>query len=95
MGFTRCKKCNDYHWENESCKPVFLVYHEDWSGEKALKYHANTFEEAAELHGIRYNDGDHRLLDDEIKIEIENIKGVKKRFKVSAEPAINYNIEEI
>ena len=92
--FKKCDTCNEYHWVDERCKPMYFVYHEDYLGEDYKIVRADSYEEAAEKYAIYYNSDDYPLMNDSVEIEVEK-SGVKKRFRISAEPSIHYSTEEL
>lgn len=54
------------------------------------------FHDAAENYAREYNgNGDYSLMDNQISVVLMNKNGEKKVFKLSAEPDIYYNVEEV
>lgn len=93
--FIQCPKCHHYHWDNEECAPLFLVFFDEYTGDEPMEIHAYTFEDAASLFAEDYNtQNDYCLMDDEIEIRIEK-DGVVKHFIVGAEPDVHYSTKEI
>lgn len=91
--FKKCSVCNEYHWTNGECKPLFYFKHEDW-GDDFQEIRASDFEDAAMAFAIKYNeDGDYALMDDSTDVVISD-GNVEKVFKVSAEPDIHYTVTE-
>lgn len=96
MGFELCSNCKEYHWEDKPCAPKFRVYYEEYMGDDYKIVHAwGGFEGAAEKFAEYYNTHcDYALMNETIEIEVEQ-DGVRKKFKVGAEPSIDYTTEEI
>jgi len=66
-------------------------------GNESQKIHACGFEEAAEKYAEHYDSqGDYNLANgNEITVTVQDEKGEQRRFKLSAEPTVNYSAEEI
>jgi hypothetical protein len=96
MSYIKCELCKEgyFDWQTHKCKPVFFFKHENW-GEDFQKIRANSFRDAAEEFAKLYNaDGDYSLMNSSENVVISDGK-VEKKYRVSAEPDIYYNIEEI
>ena len=91
--FKRCDICNDYHWDDENCKPIYEVYHEDYLGDESKTIRAMSHEDAAQTYARYYNE-DYSLMNENIEVKVEK-DGVTKFFCVGAEPDIHYSSEEI
>jgi hypothetical protein len=93
--YTKCENCNDYHWDNEKCDPVYLVNYPDYMGDEKMEIRASSFEDAAQNYAEHYNvNNEYDLMDKEIEISIER-DGIIKHFSVSAQPDVNYSYSEI
>jgi hypothetical protein len=90
--YIKCKTCNDWHWSDKLCNPVFTIEYEE--GEKEI--YAFDHEEASEKFAEYYNEThDYDLMDQEIEIKVIDSKGVEKNFKIGAEQSVNYWSKEI
>jgi hypothetical protein len=95
MRYEKCNRCGDYNFNECECQcKKYRIYHEDYLDENGHDIFASSFNDAAKKYGEYYNQDDGRLLDGLIEIEIEDSEGVRKKFDVSAEPDIYYNITE-
>jgi hypothetical protein len=89
-----CSICGDLDFGNHKCRALFFFKHPSW-GEDFQKIRANSFRDAAEEFAKLYNeDGDYSLMNSSENVVISDGK-VEKKYRVSAEPDIYYNIEEI
>jgi hypothetical protein len=89
-----CPICKEYVFGNHKCKSIFYFKHFDW-GEEFQEIRADSFRDAAEEFAKLYNeDGDYSLMNSSENVVISDGK-VEKKYRVSAEPDIYYNIEEI
>lgn len=96
MSYNKCDKCGVLHWDYEKCADEYTVFHDDYLDECGEKVHGYSFEDAAERYAKDYDEDDHPLLDgDPVEIEIEDKDGLRKRFRISAEPSIDYYVDEI
>jgi hypothetical protein len=94
MSYCKCEKCKEYHFDYEKCPDIFTVFEDDYLGEGGKEFRGYNFNDAAENYG-RYRNDEGQLLDDPILIEIEDLKGIRKKFHISAELDIKYNVDEI
>lgn len=92
MNYKNCPDCHGYtDMDNHTCE-LYLVHHEDYTGNNPVEIYSQDFDLAAEIYAIQFNEvGD--LLDKEISLEVEK-NGIRKKFTVSAEPSVYYNITE-
>lgn len=73
----------------------YFVYHEAHLGDRPKKFSGTCHRDIAYEYAREYNDnGDHRLLDEIITIKVEK-DGYSKYYRLSAEPDIHYNEDEI
>lgn len=73
---------------------TYLIHHEEYLGENSKPIEARSHYEAAEIYAKYYNERcDYELFDEEIEIVVAELDGKMKKFKLSAERAIHYNIE--
>lgn len=94
MEYEKCLICKEYHWTDKPCNPIYYFKHEDW-GDDFQKIRAYDFEDAAKKFGIKYNEyGDYALMNDSVEVIISD-GNTEKKFNVSAEPVINYHVEEV
>jgi hypothetical protein len=94
MTLKTCSICKEYDFGNHRCKPIFYFKHPDW-GDEFQEIRASSFEDAAAGFAKMYNeDGDYALMNNSEEVIISN-GTIERKFKVSAEPDIYYNIEEI
>ncbi|MES2829653.1 MAG: hypothetical protein V4687_15940 [Bacteroidota bacterium] len=85
-----CTECKEFHSDGK-CLPVYTVTYDDY--DKKIGAHGHW--DAAMKFGEHYNsNSDYCLMNEEIEVSVE-FEGVTKRFKVSAEPSIDYNADEI
>ncbi len=91
-----CDKCKDFHGNNNSCEP-YIVHHEGVTGEKGEEVYAVNHYFAALRYAEDYNtNGDYRLMNDAVEISVSCVKdGETSKFKISAEPSIDYSADEI
>lgn len=95
MGYNKCKVCHDWHWDDQPCSPIFKVYDEDYMGGRGKEFYAYDHEAAAIKYAKYYNeDGDYALMNDEREVTVEDAKGKKKKFIITAEPDIHYSASE-
>jgi hypothetical protein len=93
--FKKCDNCHDWHWTNESCKPEYLVYYEDYMGDEPKLIHALSHNDAALKFAQYYNTRtDYSLINDSIDVKVEK-DGIIKFFNIGAEPDIYYSSTEI
>lgn len=95
MGYNKCKDCEEYHWDNTPCNPVFKVFDEDYMGDDSKEFHAYNHEAAAIKYAQYYNSSDYTLMNNERDVIVESAEGLKKKFTISAEPSIHYSASEI
>lgn len=96
MGYNKCKDCNEFHWDNTPCNPIFKVYDEEYMGDKPKEFHAYDHEAAAIKYAQYYNSSDNDLMNDEREVLVESADhSVKKKFIISAEPSIHYSASEV
>lgn len=96
MSYIKCKLCKEgyFDWQTHKCKPIFFFKHENW-GDDFEEIRADSFEEAAENFAKLYNEnGDYALMNSSEEVIISD-GNIEKKFSVSAEPDINYSVEEI
>ena len=97
--FEKCFVCNEYHWSDEECAPLFLVEHVDkgYVGEDKCEVRAHSMQEAAEKYAEEYDSDDHSLLasDETERIRVFDDHGNSRQFDISAEAAINYYADEM
>lgn len=95
MGYNKCKVCHDWHWDEQPCSPIFKVFDDDYMGEKSKSFHASDHEAAAIKYAKYYNEGcDYTLMNEEREVTVEDDKGKRKIFVISAEPDIHYSASE-
>ena len=96
MRHRRCKNCGDYHSTDGVCVPEYLVYHEDYLGDKPKSFRADSHYFAALKYAEYFNRGSERnLFDSEVHIWVER-DGMKRIFTIWAEPSVHYHaIEEL
>ncbi len=93
--FNKCKKCGEYHWSHENCRPEYSVYYEPYMGDEAKKVRASSHENAALAFAQYYNDrSDYALMNETINVKVE-FEGIIKFFSIGAEPDIHYTYSEI
>ena len=93
--YRKCNTCNEYHWTNEPCAPIYFIYHEEYLGDEPKEIRAYHHEGAAQKYGEYYNENDYPLMNgDTIKIKVEH-DGVVEFYEVGAEPDIHYTTNEI
>ncbi len=93
--FVKCEICGKYSWtgERHKCSPIFYFKHEDW-GDEFEEIRATDFDDAALEFAKLYNEnGDYPLMDSEEEVIISDGK-TEKRYIVSAEQSIEYNVKE-
>jgi len=97
MGYNKCSKCNEYHWDDGHCADPYNVSHEEYLGDEPKIIYAWSSENAASKYGIYYNTHtDYALMNsDPIEIIVTDKKGKSEKFNVWAEPDIKYNTELI
>lgn len=99
MNFSKCNKCQFWHWDDAECQPQFKVWVADEAGfdyDNPHRSKGDSHEDAADHFACWYNAmNDYSLNDSSIDIELENEQGERKRFRISAEPTINYSSEEL
>lgn len=98
MNFNRCQTCKDWHYDNEDCRPIFMVhlYNEDGELSEGIKVHAVTHSHAARCFGVQFcYDNKHELLRRHIILDVFDLQGKMERYKVRAEPTIEYYTEKI
>lgn len=94
--YIKCKECDNFHWSDAKCDPIFEIEFEDEMGEWTRKIHAYDFEEAAEKFAEKYNEeNEYYLMDNEIKIKVIDSYGIEKNFIIGAEQSVNYWSKEI
>lgn len=96
MSMDRCSICQEwkYSFKEHHCASVYQFKHENY-GEEYEDIRAYSFEDAAERFAKKYNeDGDYSLMNTSTEVTISDGKEEKK-FTVSAEPDINYSVDEI
>lgn len=93
--YNKCKKCGVWHWNYEKCPDEYTVYHDDYLEKDGKKMCGYGFNDVAERYAKYYDEDEHPLLDETIEIEIEDKDGLRKKFKLRAEPSIEYYTEEI
>lgn len=96
--FGRCNECKNFHRDNEKCKDIFLIYHEDYLGDKGKQIRGNSHYDAATEYADYYNTrNDYSLLDDDegIIVEVEDMEGVRQKYRLIAERDIHYSADEI
>lgn len=94
MNFIRCKECKEHHFDNEPCKPVYQVFHEEYNGDDAYIYRADSMQEAAQKYAMYYNQDDYSLMNESIKVKVQAPNGDIKWFELSSEPSVYYHIYE-
>lgn len=96
MACDYCSICGElkFDWEEHRCPPNYYFKHEDW-GDKFQAIRAWSFDDAAEKFAKKYNeDGDYALMNRTIEVLISDGE-VEKKFSVTAEPDINYSVDEL
>ena len=95
----QCERCKEFIFRNFNgdqvcrCKPFSIV---DENDEDCGTYHALSDEYAAEKYAEESNEsGDYYLMGESVIITVTDSDGVEKKFKISAEPSINYSAEEV
>lgn len=99
MKFTKCPECKEYHFDNQKCKPVFLITHDDYLGDAEKSVRGYDHEDAAEAYARYYNEesGEYSMMhgDNELKIQVRAPHETTKRtFIVTAEASIDYSTKE-
>ncbi len=92
--FKKCKECNDHHWTDMDCLPIYKVYHEEYLGDEPKDIRANSHDEAATKYAEYYNADDYALMNEVIVIKV-CFDAVCKWFSVGAEPDVHYSSTEI
>lgn len=96
MGYNKCKDCDEYHWSENPCNPIFKVFDEDYMGDKSKNFYASSHEAAAIKYAQYYNTScDYVLMNDEREVIVESNEGIKKKFIITAEPSVHYSASEI
>lgn len=94
--FKKCSECGEYHFVNQDCEPAWKVFYEPWLGDDFKIVRALDEEDAAIRFGAYYNErADYALMNETIEVFVENGDGEKVKYKVSAEPSINYSASTI
>lgn len=76
--------------------PRFKIYHTDYLGDAPKQLTAVSDYEAALNYAVYYNSSaDYTLLKDSEEITVENERGEKVKYRISAEPSIVYCADEI
>lgn len=92
--FECCEHCKKWHWSQDKCDPIFLVYYEDYMGDDPEEVRGRDHEDAAINFAKSYNaHSDYALINETINVRVEK-DGVVKYFEVGAEPSIHYNSKE-
>lgn len=101
----RCKKCNEWRWENHECSPEFKVFHENVEfkvfHENVDDYrtiYACNKQEAAEIYAEWIDKKSVEYLiagGQDITIEVEDQEGVRKKFCVEGRAVPEYAATEI
>ena len=74
----------------------FKVFHEDYMGDKPREMTEKTFIGAAQEYAQWYNTrADYALMKEEEEIFVEDGNGLRKKFSISAEASIEYNVTEL
>lgn len=95
--YGKCEICDEFHWEDRQCPPVFKVRHEEYMGDEPKIFYAYSVRDAALKYAEYYNtNGDYVLMDgSEEVVQVEDDRGTIINFKISAEASIDYSAEEI
>ena len=88
-----CKECKCFHYTDRECPPIYSVFNPDYSDKTPV--HANSHYDAALKYAEDYNvNSDYCLMSETVEITVEK-DGVKKVFKISAEPSVDYSANEV
>lgn len=95
MAYINCPECKDYHYSSEPCAPTYTVYHEDHTDDFGMLFRGHSHHEAAMKYADHYNSDEYDLMGTTINVEVEDIHGQRKKFRLSAEPSVDYSAKEI
>jgi hypothetical protein len=97
MSLSKCPTCKEFVFDGivHRCEPIYYFKHENW-GEEFQEIRAIDFDDAAEKFAKLYNeDGDYSLMNGDTEEVIISDGKTEKKYKVSAEQAIEYHVEEV
>lgn len=89
-----CRICNEYHFDDNPCKPVYIVHHNYYTSNDGTKIHASGHEEAAIKYAKKYNSEGSLIDADPIQVKVVH-NNIEIWYEVSAEDDIHYTSDEI
>jgi hypothetical protein len=96
--FSRCQSCQEWHYDNEACRQIFMVYLHEKNGELSagVKVHALNHDHAAKCYGVDFNHSNSfKLLRQHVIIDVVDALGKMVRYKVHAERKTEYHTEQL
>lgn len=95
----KCNACNQSHWSNEACPPIYWVCIPDWDGDEICEdtnwheIHANSAQEAAEKYAEK-SDDENDMVDEDYDVLVKKDNQIFL-FSVWAETKIEYNSKDV